>query len=204
MRPANLLPPDLARGGGRNLPAGPIAAVGAGMAVVVLVGGGYYSAHGKVSKRQDELAALHAQLAAIPAPKRPTIQVSPQITAEKDARMTALDAALGQRVPWDSVLRQLSLVLPDDVWLRTLSAKSAAPGTTPAAGTTTGTAATGLVMTGFTYTQEGVARLLTRLALLPQLGNVQLQSASTSKVESRDVVAFTIAADVNATGGVSQ
>jgi Tfp pilus assembly protein PilN len=199
MRPANLLPADLARGEGRRLPGTALAAIGAGTAVGVLLTTGYVVEHGKVSKRQDELAALNAQLAAIPRPKPPAVTVRPELQAEKDARQTALNSALVTRVSWDTVMRELSLVLPDDVWLRTLSAKSGA-GTAAAAPTT---APTGLVLTGSTYSQEGVARLLTRLALVPHLANIQLQSSSSTKVGTRDIVGFTVAAEVSPTGGGS-
>jgi Tfp pilus assembly protein PilN len=203
MRPANLLPPDLAREGGARLPGGPaIAAVGAGAAVGILLTGGFIVEHGKVSKRQDELASLKAQLAAIPAPKPAKVQVSPELSAERDARQAALDQALATRTAWDTVFRELSLVLPDDVWLRSLSAKSSAAA---AASTdqTASTTPTGLVMNGYTYSQEGVARLLTRLALVPHLANVTLQSSSSSTIGARSIVGFTIGADVTATGGGS-
>ena len=202
MRPANLLPPDLAREGGRRLPGSALAAMGAGAAVGALLTTGYVVEHGNVSKRQDELATLQAQLAAVPKPKPPAVTVRPELQVEKDARQAALDSALVTRVSWDTVLRELSLVLPDDVWLRTLSAKSSA-GATAAAAPTTGAAPTGLVLSGFTYSQEGVARLLTRLALVPHLANIQLQSSSSSKVGTRDIVGFTVAADVSTTGGGS-
>ena len=201
MRPANLLPSDLARDGGRRLPGSALAAMGAGAAVGALLTTGYVVEHGKVSKRQDELATLKAQLATIPQPKPPKVTVRPELQAEKDARQTALNSALVTRVSWDTVLRELSLVLPDDVWLRSLSAKSSGGATAPAP--TTASAPTGLMLTGYTYSQEGVARLLTRLALVPHLANVQLQSASSSKVGTRDIVGFTVAADVSSTGGGS-
>ena len=56
--------------------------------------------------------------------------------------MTALSAALSRRVAWDRIFRELSLVLPDDVWLATLSAKapvssSVAAAPAPAAAGTT-------------------------------------------------------------------
>jgi Tfp pilus assembly protein PilN len=200
MRPANLLPPDLAReGGAPRLGTGAIAAVGAGAAVGVLLTGGFVIEHGKVSKRENELATLKAQLAAIPAPKPAKVTISPAVTAERDARQTALDEALNQRVAWDSVLRDLSLILPEDVWLQSLSAKSGAP----AASTdpTAPAAPTGLTMRGYTYSQEGVARLLTRLAVVPQLANVQLQSSGSSTIGRRQIVGFTIAADVTTAGG---
>jgi Tfp pilus assembly protein PilN len=201
MRPANLLPPDLAREGGAHLPGGAaMIAVGAGAAVGILLTGGFIVEHGKVSKRENELATLQAQLAAIPAPKPSPVRVSPALSAERDARQAALDQALAQRVSWDTVLRELALVLPEDVWLRSLSATSgvAAP-TDPAAST----APTGLTMSGYTYSQEGVARLLTRLALVPHLTNVSLQSSSASTIGARSIVGFTVGADIAPTGGGS-
>jgi Tfp pilus assembly protein PilN len=179
-----------------------MAAVGAGAAVGAMLTGGFVVEHGKVSKREDQLTTLKAQLAAIPPPKAPPVTVRPELTAEQDARRTALDEALGQRVSWDTVLRELSLVLPEDVWLRSLSAKSAAA-TAASTDQPTSATPTGLLMSGYTYSQEGVARLLTRLALVPHLANVQLQSSSSSTLGSRSIVGFTVGADVTATGGGS-
>ena len=203
MRPANLLPPDLAREGAARLglPGPAVAAVGAGAAVGVLLAGGFVTQHSKVSKQETELAALNAELAAIPRPAPVQNVVPPELAAEKDARQAALDQALAGRVSWDAVLRELSLVLPEDVWLQTLSAKSAGAAGDPAADPAAATAPTGLTMSGFTYSQAGVARLLTRLAVVPHISNVQLQSSSSSTVGSRNIVGFTIGADVVDTGG---
>ena len=44
--------------------------------------------------------------------------ISPELAAQKDARQAAVDQALASRTSWDTVLREVSLVLPDDVWLR--------------------------------------------------------------------------------------
>ena len=57
-------------------------------------------------------------------------------------------------------------------------------------------------MTGYTYSQEGVARLLTRLDLVPHLTNVQLQTSAASTIGTRQVVSFTIAAQVVNAGGL--
>ena len=109
------------------------------------------SAGGSVRTKQDELDALQAQIAAIPAV--PVIDTSEEDASRpyKGARIGALSAALSGRVAWDRVLRQVSLVLPEDVWLSNLSA--AAPDTTQAAAT-----GSGFTLTGATYSQNGVAR----------------------------------------------
>jgi Tfp pilus assembly protein PilN len=199
MRPANLLPPDLRRSGRLAVPPEAFIAVGATVAVGAVLAVAYSGAHGKVKTREQQLAALNAQIAAVPAPKPATITVSPEIAADKDARKAAVDSALSQRVSWDTVLRELSLVLPSDVWLNALSANGATtapadPTAAPVLGSTS------LTITGFTYSQAGVARLLTRLALVPHLDNVQLQSASSSTFGTRDVVGFTIGAQVSQGG----
>ena len=200
MRPANLLPADLARGDGKQLPLPAIAAVGAGCAVGVLLAGGYMTTHSTVTKRQAELASIQAQIAAVPKP--PPVKastISPALAAEKDARQAAVDQAISSRTSWDTVLREVSLILPDDVWLQSLSAKGGAA--SPAADSAAPAAGNSITLTGSTYSQEGVARLLTRLALVPHLDKVALQSSSAAEVGGQPVVNFTISADVVNAGG---
>lgn len=197
MRAANLLPPDIRRSAAQSLPTEALAGLAAGVAVASLLAVGYVTVHGTVTKRERELADVKAQLAAVPTPKPAKDAVAPELAAEKDQRMSALDGALSSRVAWDGILRELSLILPDDVWLNSLSAKAGAPSADP----TAGVVPSGVTLTGYTYSQEGVARLLTRLALVPQFGNVQLQSSSGATVGSRHIVGFTIAADIRPSGG---
>ncbi|MGZ8695000.1 MAG: PilN domain-containing protein [Gaiellaceae bacterium] len=198
MRPANLLPSDLARDGRRQLPTQAIAAIGAGAAVGALIAGGYVLEHGKVTTREQELAAVQAQIAAVPRPKPVKTTISPELAAQKGARQAVFDQVMAGRTSWDAVLRELSLVLPGDVWLDSMSAKGAAPS---ADGTTPGTNPT-LSLVGHTYSQEGVARLLSRLQVVPHFTNVQLQSSVGAAEEGRQIVNFTImAAVVPAEGG---
>ena len=115
--------------------------------------------------------------------------------------MTALSAALASRVSWDRVFREFSLVLPDDVWLTELSAKSPiSPATNASSSTGTGTPSE-FTITGRTYSHDGVARLLSRLQVVPDLTNVQLVSSTLAKVGNQDVVEFSIAADITSASG---
>ena len=77
-----------------------------------------------MKSRQAELTGLKAELAAIPTPDVSKVQSQNALAAEKQTRVTALNTALSHRVAWDRVFRELSLVLPDDVWLTTVSAKA--------------------------------------------------------------------------------
>jgi hypothetical protein len=60
-----------------------------------------------------------------------------------------------------------------------------------------------MTVTGYTFKQKDVAKLLSRLVALPTLKNVQLQSASTATVGKKDVIQFTILADLRGAGGAS-
>ncbi|MGE5275185.1 MAG: PilN domain-containing protein [Verrucomicrobiota bacterium] len=192
-----------------------------------LLAAGYLLAGSQVNSKRATLRALQDELAALPAPS-PATQQSPALASERSLRIATLSATLQSRLVWDRVLREISQVLPGDVWLTTLSAQSpetpasvAAP--TPAAaaptpgsttGSTTATTATPKTTTsaapaapaappaepldlqGYTYSQEGVARLLSRLQVVPALQNVKLISSSQSTVSDQSVYSFTIQADV--------
>jgi type IV pilus assembly PilN-like protein len=60
-----------------------------------------------------------------------------------------------------------------------------------------------LTINGYTYSHDAVARLMTRLAVIPELQNVWLQQSSLSHVGTHAIVAFTIVADVRQAGPTS-
>jgi Tfp pilus assembly protein PilN len=195
MRAVNLLPLD-ARAGRRRPPSAALAVAGVGVLAASLLVMGFVSASGDVDKREQELAGLERELAASRRAAKPE-PVETGRTAERDQRFTALSTAMAQRLAWDRVLREVSLVLPDDVWLSNLAAGGASA-TDPAAAAPAGQTVT---FNGFTYSQESVARLLSRLALVPNLGNVKLQQSSVTEVGSQQIYGFTVLADVTSGGG---
>ena len=170
--------------------------------LVVLISGVlsmlFLSASGTVKDRNAELATLNAELAAIPTPDVSKVQSQTALAADKDARIKAVNSALSRRVAWDRVFRELSLVLPDDVWLTDLSAKSpvspALAGAAPPAATKV--AESGCILDGYTYSQAAVARLLGRVTVIPDLVNVQLVKSKLEVHGNTRVVNFTIAADL--------
>ena len=194
MRAVNLLPRDEAPrsfAANRGVVFGGVG--GAALATAVLASM-FLTAGGSVDTKQGELDSLRAQIAAIPvAPAKDTSE-DDVLATEKGARVGALSAALAGRVAWDRVLRQISLVLPEDVWLANLAA--VAPGQAAAVGQ-------GLTITGSTYSQNGVARFLSRLAVIPDLANVRLQSSQSQLLNERELVQFTILADVRPPGAAA-
>lgn len=206
MKAVNLLPRDDAQRGRRqqNLPA----LISTGLIVLVtgLVGVLYFSAKSTSTTKQLELEDAQAELALLPTPSELASQTAGQrkLASERQARIAALSAALGHRVAWDRVLREVSLVLPDDVWLTQLAAFSPKPPTGAAAPVTVpGTVPQGFTMAGYTYSHDAVARLLTRLSVIPDLQNVWLERSLRTKLVGRHVITFTIRADVRAPGATS-
>jgi hypothetical protein len=64
-------------------------------------------------------------------------------------------------------------------------------------------APTAFTLVGSTYTQAGVARLLERLQVLPDLKNVQLTNSQATVIGSQRVINFTIVSDIRNGKGAS-
>jgi Tfp pilus assembly protein PilN len=167
----------------------------------------FLSGSGKVKDKQAQLGQLQDELHAIPTPDASKVKTQTALAADKQARVTAITTALSRRVAWDRVFRELSLVLPNDVWLTTVSAKAPVPSATavvpPPAAPGSQVSATQVTLDGYTYSQPAVARLLSRLQVIPDLVNVQLQQSSSTTVGTAQAVHFIIAADLRRPGGGS-
>jgi Tfp pilus assembly protein PilN len=190
MRAVNLIPRE--EGRTRRQPgAVSLTAVLGAVLVTAVLSGWFLMASSGVSDRQGELDGLRAELAAIP-PPAPTPAAQTSLVAEKDARLELLGKALGARIAWDRVLREVSLVIPEDVWLETMNTNGPDPAAAPAPGQAPATG--GFSITGYTYSHDGVARLLARLAVIPHLENVKLGSSVLEREGTRPTVKFSISA----------
>jgi Tfp pilus assembly protein PilN len=197
MRAVNLLPRDEGRARRQPGAVSLTAVLGAVLLTAVLCGW-FLMASSGVSDKQGELDARRAELAAIPPPAPPDASQA-TLVAEKDARLSLLGQALANRIAWDRVLREISLVVPDDVWLESMNTNGpdpAAAGAAPPPGQPATTAAGNFAITGYTYSHDGVARLLARLAVIPHLENVKLGSSVLEADGPRAVVKFAISASV--------
>ena len=213
MRAVNLLPKDSARRAGPPVPTAVAATVIGGLVLVsLMISVLLLSAHGKVKSRQLELAQKQAELAAIPVPAQSRLQQQDALVSDKSARVAALNAALSKRIAWDRVLREVALVLPDDVWLLSLSATAPSSATATPVTSTSSTSSSsspalggqlGFSIEGYTYSHDAVARLLTRLAIVPDLQQVQLISSEQAKLGNRTIIHFKISANVRAPGASS-
>ena len=205
MRAVNLLPRDGAPARGPRRPnRAALIGIGAAAAVLAALVAAVGVEDAKVRDKRRQLESLQAQLAIARPRAKPA--GDPRLAKEQEQRLTALGAALSGRIAWDRILRKLALVLPEDVWLSGLTAASptssagsgAAAASPPAPG-----AESAVSIKGYTYSHEAVARFLARLAVVPELTNVQLQKSGRTKVGERPVVEFGISANVRLPGAAS-
>jgi Tfp pilus assembly protein PilN len=192
MRAVNLLPRDDKQ---RRQPgAVALTAVLGSLLVVALLAGLFLMTSSSASDKQAEVDALRAELAAIPpAPEAPVD--SSGLETQKSERVTLLGKALSARIAWDRVLREISLVLPEDIWLESLTANAPDPNFVPTPGKTD-TPTGGFSITGYSYSHDGVARLLARLSVLPELDRPALGTSAIDTTKGRGVVKFTISASL--------
>ncbi|HEV3407706.1 MAG TPA: PilN domain-containing protein [Gaiellaceae bacterium] len=211
MRAFNLVPRDDARQPKRGRPTAQIALALVAVLLFGALGSLFLVSSASVTEKKAKRDDLRVQVGALDVPaKAPGEQEAPELASEQQARTTELAAALRSRVAWDRLLRNFALVLPEDVWLTSLAAKGA-PGAAAAApapsapDASAGSAqADSFTINGYTHEQAGVARLLARLSVLPELASVSLVSSTRVEVNEREVVQFSISAAVKqAQGGTT-
>jgi Tfp pilus assembly protein PilN len=225
MRAVNLLPPDHAarRPGGASsgTPAPKSLLIACGAVGVLVVGGlaaTVWTSNSSVSSKSKQLAALQTQIVSIPslAPTAPG----------GAARQSDVTGLVSGRLAWDEFLTDLSKVMPEDVWLQNLQATvpgsaanlaaaqaAAAAAQTPATGSTSSTSTTTtstpavappapstFTVTGFTYSQPSVARMMRRLEIVPWLTGLTLVTSAQTTIGNSTVYQFTVKGAVAAPG----
>ena len=181
----NLLPPEVEeRRRLRRLQAACAAALVMSMAAV---GGLYYVDHGKVATAQTNLDQAQAETARLQGETNDFSYVTETQRALDEAQAT-LRLTLGNDIQWSQYLHDISVVIPDDVWLTKLNVTQNVDGSNTA--NTGGTAAqspnTGsqpgslgtVTMEGGALTWNAVAGWLDTLGKVKGFSNPWLTSSS--------------------------
>ena len=124
MRPVNLIPANERRGDSSISRTGPIAYMLIGLLVAVLGGVSALVLTGnEISDKKAELSSLeaeHAEEQARAAELEPYIQFQ----AVRESRAMTVASLADSRFDWERVIRELSLVMPPDIWLSGLTASA--------------------------------------------------------------------------------
>ena len=186
----NLLPPEIAeRRRFRRIQYG----LGAGaLATVGVVGVLLLSASAAVSSANEELEAATAEGARLKAETATYADVT-AVYAQAAAAEAMLTEAMGEEVRYSRMLSDLSLSVPENVWLKSLvfTQQDVAPAvgsTEPGVGTVT--------VSGVGFAHDDVAAWLESLAGQENYTNAYFSSSSESKIGPRTVVDFTSTASL--------
>lgn len=187
MRPVNLIPQEDRRGGKAPLRTGPlpyaivailVLALGA-VTLLVLTGN-------KIADRKAEAASLQSQVDATQA-RADQLSTYTNFADLQQARQETVASLATSRFDWERALHELALVLPDDVWLTSMTASAA---TDPSSSTSSSTAAvdgvTGpsLDINGCASGHEAVAKFLAALRDVDGVTRVTVLSSDRPGAES--------------------
>ena len=191
----NLLPPEIElRRRFRRVQGG---LGGAVVAAVGLVGLLYVGATASVSDAQTELDIAGAETAQLQAQTAPYADVT-AVYARAAGAEAMLTQAMGQEIRWSGLLNDLSLTVPDNVWVKsvaftqapaaTAAAAPAAPAVpgAPAAAASLGT----VTFSGVGFDHDDVAVWLESLAGQRGYADPYFSSSSESLLGTRKVVTF--------------
>lgn len=177
MRPVNLIPPDMRRGDSAPLRTGPLAYIVLGALALALVGVTMLVlASNEVAEKKDELVTLRREDAAAKA-RAEALAPYAQFQAMSQQRVETVASLADSRFDWPRVMRELSLVLPDDVLLTELSAGAGATEGEGGEGLS-GITGPSLELSGCTGDQDAVAHFVTALKDIDAVTRVGLQSSA--------------------------
>jgi Tfp pilus assembly protein PilN len=179
MRPVNLIPKEERTGARRPLRGGPIAYIVLGgllaafAAVTVLV-----VTNNQISDSKAEISRLNVEIAGAEARASESAAYT-QFHQLADQRATTVANLADSRFDWERVMRELSLILPDDIWLTGLTA-SVKPGLadSSASGLRDAIPGPALQMNGCGIGQESVARFVSSLKEIEGVTRVGVQSSA--------------------------
>lgn len=177
MRAVNLIPGDdrgsrAVRAAGTG---GIVYVLLGGLALTVALAGLWTNSSNQISSRQAKLATV--TIAADAAEARASDAAPYEAYASlAEARLATVASLSATRFDWAQSLRELSRVLPADVWLTSLDGTSGATGEAP---TTTASAAPAptFEFVGCTGSQAKVARLMARLRAVDGVRDVELKTS---------------------------
>ena len=197
----NLLPPEILEAA--RFRRFQLAMVAAGVGAVAIVAALGVSAHSSVSHASADLAQANAEHASLQS-QLSGLQSVRDVYNQVAAKKAMLTEAMGSEIRWSYYLTDLSLKVPDHVWLTSLTAtETAGPGGTassaPLTSAASGPAASALLpagvgtvnFAGTAFSHDDVATWLDTLARERGFANAYFTNSTKTQLGARDVVNYT-------------
>ena len=170
-----------------------------GIVLLVVLAGFYLVQVFTLQGVEEEIATQEAINAGLEA-QIGELQDIAALEQEIDRTRLVLTGLLEDRVLWSGILRDVSLVIPGEVWLNGLSAQlgltEEAAATEAAAGTVTGVVGQ-ISFNGFAFDHRDVALWLSRLEDVRGFINPWLSTSSKTTVGTQSAVTFTSSVDLS-------
>ena len=203
MSQVNLLPSDLRER--QRVRRQTFGVAAAGVVVLLLVAVFFFLQVMRLRDVESDLEAQRAENAQLEAEVSRLLRFQ-EILDQLSTRRELLRGILENEVSWSGVLRDLSLVIPSQVWIQDMSGSVTVPtgGAPPEA--PAGTQPTGLIgsiqINGVSLDTPGVALWLTRLEDVQGWANAWLTSATKSDLAGSEVVNFSSSVDLTAEAAI--
>lgn len=178
----------------------------AGLVVLLLLVGWWFVLGTQVSDARDDLAAVEATNDGLRA-EIAELQRFADLENEVITKRTALATVFASDLDWPSLLTELAMIVPGEVWLKTLAASAAGAEGEGTVGTETAPVdinakqhAGRIQFTGSSLTMPGVAKWLIRLGTVDEFEAIWLTSAIKNEgtVGTTPVVEFDSTLELNA------
>jgi Tfp pilus assembly protein PilN len=190
MRPVNLIPLADRRGDNAPLRTGPLAYFALGALVLALAGVSLLVlANNNISDRKSELSQVRQEDAEAKA-RAESLAPYAEFAALHEQRLQTIASLADSRFDWERVMRELSLILPHDVWLSSLdasagseaggSSSSASSGGGSLSGSITGPS---LAISGCAAGHDGVAGFVTALKDIDGVTRVGVESSELGEAQ---------------------
>ena len=198
----NLLPPEERAKAKRER--GLMYVVVALLALIVVLGAVYLWQNRQVADKEADRDSLEADIAAVQT-QIAALQPFAVLQTKRTDMTTTAKAIDDARVPWSTIFEEISLVIPENVRLQSLTCAVPAnmlPGAAAAPEAAGTELAADITFTGQTYEHKDVAEFMTRLGLMPQLTNIQLASSTkaastgTTDTTTQQLTTFTVTASL--------
>lgn len=183
MRPVNLIPPEERRGTHAPMRTGPMPYLLVGALALALVGVALLVLAGnQVTERETEVAQLEREDAAAKA-RAEELSAFTQFRSLQEQRAMTISSLADSRFDWERVMRELSLILPDDAWLVRLNASASPSAGAGGEGSSDGGTLRGSVpgpaleIEGCAAGQESVAGFVTALEDIDGVTRVGVESS---------------------------
>ncbi len=177
----------------------------AGAAILLIAMGSTYVAIDRQLVNTEQEYHDYQKSNAALAPKVKELEDYESTQDNKQNRLNSIIGLYSQRVRWSRILDDLAFVIPEDIWLDSITGE--VPGLVVSEKKTSSSEGKqyDFIVNGYTNDMDTVAVMMVRMALIPALTNINLISAEKQQVENGNVaINFEVGADLVQSGEVQK